>query len=119
MPANKWLLCGAFTLLALVKTNLAFTVLPPPSGTRCASTAKSQHFPPPLAREAPDNDGCEQVEVGTTEYYKGFLASDLESEPRERVTGDAILGPTFKFVGGFSIIILGLFLGFMASNGLL
>jgi len=118
MPSNRLLLCGAFVMSALVETNLAF-IVPPPSCTRCVKkTAKPQHHPLHFAREPPDDNG-EQVKVGTKKYYEGFLASDLKSEPRERVTGDAILGPTFKFVGGFSVVILVLFLGFMASNGLI
>lgn len=59
------------------------------------------------------------VEVGSTEYYKGFVTRDMSEEPEDRVTGDAILGPTFKFVGGFSVLIGALFLFFMVSNGLL
>ena len=61
----------------------------------------------------------DDVKVGSKEYYDGFISSGLNDEPRERVTGDAVLGPTFKFVGGFSVVILALLLGFMASNGLL
>jgi len=61
----------------------------------------------------------EKVKVGSNEYYSGFISSNLKDEPSERVTGDAVLGPTFKFVGGFSIILAGLLLGFMISNGLL
>ena len=61
----------------------------------------------------------EEVKVGSKEYYDGFISSGLNDEPRERVTGDAVLGPTFKFVGGFAVLIVALLLGFMASNGLL
>ena len=43
----------------------------------------------------------------------------LNEEPVERVTGNAILGPTFKFIGGISVILVLLTLGFLASNGLI
>ncbi|CAB9519818.1 expressed unknown protein [Seminavis robusta] len=59
------------------------------------------------------------VQLGTQEYYQGFVSRSLDEEPVERVTGDAVLGPTFKFVGGFAVVLVGLVLGFMASNGLL
>lgn len=59
----------------------------------------------------------EQVQLGSKEYYDGFLS--VNDEPVERVTGDAVLGPTFKFVGGFAAIIAILLLGFLASNGLI
>ena len=59
------------------------------------------------------------VKIGTDEYYDGFLSRSLDGEPAERVTGDALLGPTFKFVSGFVVVIGALLLGFLASNGLL
>jgi hypothetical protein len=61
----------------------------------------------------------ETVPVGSEDYYKGFLSRSLDEEPVERVTGDAILGPTLKFVGGFAAALVALTVGFMASNGLL
>ena len=69
------------------------------------------------AQPTPEQE--ESVQVGTGDYYKGFVSRSLDEEPVERVTGDAILGPTFKFVGGFAVVITALFLGFMASNGLI
>eukprot|EP00814_Leptocylindrus_danicus_P008809 CAMPEP_0116043242 /NCGR_PEP_ID=MMETSP0321-20121206/26223_1 /TAXON_ID=163516 /ORGANISM="Leptocylindrus danicus var. danicus, Strain B650" /LENGTH=74 /DNA_ID=CAMNT_0003523981 /DNA_START=159 /DNA_END=383 /DNA_ORIENTATION=- len=66
-----------------------------------------------------DDDETNVVAVGSKEYYAGFTQRSLNEEPAERVTGDAILGPTFKFVGGAMVIILALLVGFMASNGLL
>ena len=59
------------------------------------------------------------VKLGSEEYYQGFLSSDMSQEPGERVTGDAVLGPTFKFVGYATAIVVVLLGGFMASNGLL
>ena len=60
-----------------------------------------------------------KVAVGSSEYYQGFMNRLLNEEPVERVTGDAILGPTFKFIGGISVILVLLTLGFLASNGLI
>lgn len=59
------------------------------------------------------------VKVGSKEYYAGFTQRSLNEEPAERVTGDAVLGPTFKFVGGAMAVIMALLVGFLASNGLL
>jgi len=60
-----------------------------------------------------------KVAIGSQEYYSGFWARDWNDDPPERVTGDAVLVPTLKLVGGFSLI-LGMFLvAFLASNGLL
>ncbi|KAL7449290.1 hypothetical protein ACHAWC_001365 [Mediolabrus comicus] len=55
--------------------------------------------------------------IGSTEYYKGFITRS--AEPTERVTGDAILGPTLKFAGGVSLILVALVAVFLGSNGLL
>ena len=43
----------------------------------------------------------------------------LNEEPIERVSGDAILGPTFKFVGFMTILIVGLTGAFLFSNGII
>ena len=61
----------------------------------------------------------EAVKLGSEAYYKGFVSRSIGEEPEERVTGDAVLGPTFKFVGGFAVGLVALVFGFMASNGLL
>eukprot|EP00565_Helicotheca_tamesis_P004633 CAMPEP_0185731300 /NCGR_PEP_ID=MMETSP1171-20130828/12513_1 /TAXON_ID=374046 /ORGANISM="Helicotheca tamensis, Strain CCMP826" /LENGTH=125 /DNA_ID=CAMNT_0028400537 /DNA_START=120 /DNA_END=497 /DNA_ORIENTATION=+ len=52
-------------------------------------------------------------------YYQGFLNRDITEEPAERVSGDALLGPTLKLAGGTTVVMGVLILGFMASNGLL
>ena len=57
--------------------------------------------------------------IGSTEYYKGFITRSAKEEPIERVTGDAILGPTLKFAGGVSFILVALVVVFLGSNGLL
>jgi len=67
-----------------------------------------------------DDDGeLLVVKVGSGEYYEGFLKRSLTEEPSDRVTGDAILGPTIKFVGGASVILLALLIAFLSSNDLL
>mmetsp|Transcript_32007 Transcript_32007/g.52879 ORF Transcript_32007/g.52879 Transcript_32007/m.52879 type:complete len:144 (-) Transcript_32007:287-718(-) len=65
------------------------------------------------------SDEVVTVEVGSKAYYSGFVSREVMEEDEERVSGEAILGPTFKFVGGFSVLIGALFLFFMVSNGLL
>lgn len=57
--------------------------------------------------------------IGSSEYYKGFITRSAKDEPIERVTGDAILGPTLKFAGGGSFILVALVVVFLGSNGLL
>lgn len=68
---------------------------------------------------AKDKSSDDKVAVGTEEYYKGFVTRSLDEEPADRVSGDALLGPTFKFVGGAAAILGALFLGFLVSNGIL
>jgi hypothetical protein len=46
------------------------------------------------------------------EYEEGFVATKQSEEK------DDILGLTLKFVGGFSVMVLSLFLFFMVSEGL-
>jgi hypothetical protein len=61
----------------------------------------------------------DKVAVGSSEYYQGVVSRSLNEEPVQRVTGDNILGPTFKFVGGFAVILVVLTFGFLASNGII
>jgi hypothetical protein len=59
----------------------------------------------------------DQVEVGTKEYYDGFLASPILDETvAERGSG---LEQALKLGGGAVLVLSVLVLGFMASNGLL
>ena len=60
-----------------------------------------------------------KVKVGSDKYYEGFFTRSLNEEPESRVTGDAILGPTIKFVSGATAILAVFFLLFMKSNGLI
>ena len=57
--------------------------------------------------------------VGSSKYYQGFLTRSINDEPVERVSGNAILGPTFKFVGYMTILIVGLTGAFLLSNGII
>lgn len=66
-----------------------------------------------------DDSGSSSVEVGSSEYYKGFVSRSVEEEPSERITGDALLGPTLKFAGGVSIILVLLTVVFLTSNGII
>lgn len=59
----------------------------------------------------------EQVEVGTKEYYNGFLSSPIQDETvAERGSG---LEQALKLGGGVILVLIALVAGFMASNGLL
>jgi hypothetical protein len=67
----------------------------------------------------PNDDSKDKVKENSKEYYEGMLSSSLTSEDPDRVTGDAILKPTVKFVGSVSVLIAALLLVFLISNGLL
>lgn len=75
--------------------------------------------PPMMDNNKNNNKNEKGVKVGTQEYYSGFISRDINEEPKERITGDAVLIPTLKFVGGFAAIIVALFVGFLLSNDLL
>ena len=72
-----------------------------------------------VANKKVDEDDKNLTSIGSTEYYKGFITRSAKEEPIERVTGDAILGPTLKFAGGVSFILVALVAVFLGSNGLL
>lgn len=67
----------------------------------------------------PSNDSENKVKEGSKEYYEGMMSSSLTNEDPDRVTGDAILKPTVKFVGSVSVLVAALLLVFLISNGLL
>lgn len=67
---------------------------------------------------ASHDDGDQDVKVGSKEYYAGFITRNMKEEEEARVTGDKILIPTLKFVGGFAILLGIVFAAFMVSNGL-
>jgi len=59
----------------------------------------------------------EQVEVGTKEYYSGFLSSPVKDETvAERGSG---LEQALKLGGGVALILIVLVAGFLASNGII
>ena len=66
-----------------------------------------------------DNNKATTTVVGSTEYYQGFVTRSMNEEPTERVTGDAILGPTLKFAGGISLLLILLMGIFLVSNGII
>ena len=51
--------------------------------------------------------------------YEGFVTRSIVDESIDRISDDALMGPTVKFVGGFSVLLGALLLFFMVSNGLL
>ena len=65
-----------------------------------------------------DSNG-ENVKVGSSEYYQGFLSRKVDEEPEERITGDAVLGPTLKLAGQVTVVLVLLTVGFLASNGII
>lgn len=80
---------------------------------------KTARTPTAITSKMDAEEETSTVEVGSKEYYSGFVSRGLVEPDEDRVTGDAILGPTVKFVGVFSVLIGTLFLFFMVSNGLL
>lgn len=88
------------------------------SNYRAVTSTKESSTPinPRLFQTQGDDD---KVELGSSEYYKGFMNRPLNEEPAERISGDAILGPTLKFVGGSAAVLVVLTFGFLASNGLI
>ena len=67
--------------------------------------------------EGESND--DNVKVGSSEYYQGFLSRKVDEEPEERITGDAVLGPTLKLAGQVTVVLVLLTVGFLASNGII
>ena len=59
-----------------------------------------------------------EVEVGSSEYYKGFLETPIDEFDAERDPNGG-LDQALKLGGGATVVLGALFLGFMASNGLL
>jgi len=64
-----------------------------------------------------NEETTKEVEVGSKEYLEGFLSSPIQDETiQQRGSG---LEQALKLAGSASIILAVLFIGFMASNGLL
>ena len=75
--------------------------------------------PPTLLFKSPGFNDEKMTKLGSSEYYQGFLLRSMNEEPRERVTGDSILGPTLKFAGGVTLILVILTAVFLSSNGII
>lgn len=104
-------LCLLLTLI--VYSSQAFVQNLPTSSTRNKIGFTQSRFDTYLSKD--DN---QEVKLGTKEYYAGLINRDL-GEVEARVSGDKLLIPTLKFVGGFAILIGIAFIAFMVSNGLL
>ena len=63
-------------------------------------------------------DEVAEVEVGSSDYYKGFLETPIDEFDAERDPNGG-LDQALKLGGGATVVLGALFLGFMASNGLL
>ena len=59
-----------------------------------------------------------EVEGGSSDYYKGFLETPIDEFDAERDPNGG-LDQALKLGGGATVVLGALFLGFMASNGLL
>ncbi|KAL7468453.1 hypothetical protein ACHAXS_008678 [Conticribra weissflogii] len=66
-----------------------------------------------------NEDESEKTRVGSSEYFQGLISRSVNEEPKERISGDAILIPTLKFVGGISLVLILFLFGFFVSNGLI
>ena len=111
-------------LLSIATPLHAFTITPARCCSalftkQCTTTQIPRIINTHLFEASSDEEKENKVAIGSSEYYQGFVGRSLNEEPEERVTGDAILGPTFKFVGGFAAILVVLTVGFLASNGLI
>mmetsp|Transcript_24584 Transcript_24584/g.67857 ORF Transcript_24584/g.67857 Transcript_24584/m.67857 type:complete len:126 (+) Transcript_24584:175-552(+) len=114
--------CGVILCLQLVPEVDAFSIGNPSlcaASSRASFSATSKRGRAALFDKPPGNDSNddEVVEVGTKEYYSGFLSSPIQDETvAERGTG---LEQALKLAGGVVLLLVVLVAGFMASNGLL
>ena len=100
--------CLALSLLPVVLT--AF-VVQRPSQTRICSLQKKN--PSRALYNSPED----KVEVGSREYLEGFISSPLQDESvAERGSG---LEQALKLAAGCTVVLGALFIGFMASNGII
>ena len=82
-----------------------------------SASAKHQALSPLFAEEKMDAEKEQQVEVGSKSYYEGFLSSPIQDETvAERGSG---LEQALKLAAIFTVGLLVLFVGFLASNELL
>lgn len=99
---------------------LQFRTAPPflQSSSSLITSAQSSSNDTP-SKDSGGGDDPSPVKVGSSDYYKGFVSRSIDEEPTERITGQAVLGPTLKFAGGAAIILMLLTAGFLASNGII
>lgn len=71
------------------------------------------------AKSEGDDIYKENVKVGSSEYYKGFVSRSLTEEPEERVSGDAIITPILKGAGITTLVLGAFFFLFLKSNNLI
>jgi len=83
---------------------------------RAARSEKSEDVEKTSASSKGDDAGKYDAK-----YYTGMLSSPLSAEDRDMQIAESRdgLAQNLKFVGGMALIISALFLGFMASNGLI
>ena len=103
-------------LLIFVSTTGAF--LAPSSIPRRRFALRTGASPDPPPADA-DEASPKETEVGSAEYYKGFVSSPIgdESLPERDPLGG--LEQALKLGGSATLVLTALTLGFMASNGLL
>jgi hypothetical protein len=98
------------TLFLLPVVGTAF-VVQRPSQTRICRMQKKN--PSRALYNIPED----KVEVGSREYLEGFISSPLQDESvAARGSG---LEQAFKLAAGCTVVLGALFVGFMASNGIL
>ena len=118
-PMLRHRLFVAVALFAVApRSTYAFSQHSRPQQTLDVNRRRSPRRAEVLAMTA-DDDSDPKTKVGSSEYYQGFISRPVDEEPAERVTGDAVLGPTLKFAGGVSLGLIVLTVAFLASNGLI
>lgn len=118
MPRRHCLISNFLVLLTIAFTTQAFV------SKTFSQRQQGQSYPVTTtilfesspSNEDEDNDTA-KVKVGSKEYMQGFLSSPVDQNvTTERGTG---LEQALKLSGGVVAVLAILFLGFMASNGLL
>ena len=108
---------SASLLLVFVAATSAF--LAPPSAIARRRRFKLGTAPEPPPADTDELASPQETEVGSAEYYKGFVSSPIgdESLPERDPLGG--LEQALKLGGSATLVLTALTLGFMASNGLL
>lgn len=104
---------GVFFCVAAISPCAAFVTQP----SHQLNQPTQRQSPPLLSVVILKAKEDEKVEVGSKEYLEGFFSSPIQDESvAERGSG---LEQALKLGGSFTVGLAVLFLGFMASNGLL